>query len=104
MRSRFISLLLGTVGALAAGASACAETDDSRTVTMPYADCLAIIAETAQEIDEKPVTLVGTDDLTTVRINASDGFVTISCSRPENRMTLAKSPVLAAAGQTAAAR
>jgi hypothetical protein len=68
---------------------------------MPFTECLAIIAEASQEVDEEPVRLVSTDDEVSVRINASDGFVTVSCSRPDNRMVLTKSPVPAAAGLTA---
>lgn len=101
MRALWIGLVFGAFGIVAAGPVARAETADTRIATMPFAECLAIIAEVAQEMDEDPVTLVGTDDLTTVRINASDGFVTVSCSRPDNRMTLTKSPVPAAAGLSA---
>jgi hypothetical protein len=69
---------------------------------MPYSDCLSIIAETSQEMGEAAVQLVKNDDETTVRINASDGFVTVSCYRADNRMVLTKSPVPEAAGMTAA--
>ncbi len=101
MRFLFVSLLLGAFGAVATGSGASAQTADTRVATMPFAECLAIIAETEQELGEKPVTLVSTNDLTTVRINASDGFVTVSCSRPDSKMTLTKSPVPAAAGISA---
>jgi hypothetical protein len=101
MRSLWIGLLLGAFGIVAAGPDARAESPDTRVADMPFTDCLEIIAETSQEVDEKPVTLVSTGDLTTVRIHASDGFVTVSCSRPDNRMTLTKSPVPAAAGMSA---
>lgn len=100
MRRLAMTFLLGTLGIL----SAHAEEANTRIVTMPYSDCLAIIAETAQDMDEAPVQLVNTDNETTVRINASDGFVTVSCERAGNRMTLTKSPVPEAAGLTAAVR
>ncbi|MEZ0172020.1 hypothetical protein [Microvirga sp. TS319] len=83
------------------GAAAHAEEANTRVAAMPYSDCLSIITETAQETGEAPVQTVSNDDETTVRINASDGFVTVSCSR-SGRMVLTKSPVPAAAGQTAA--
>jgi hypothetical protein len=101
MRFLAINLLFGVFGLFASGFGAHAETADTRTADMPYADCLSIIAEASEEVDEEPVHLVNTSDLTTVRINASDGFVTVSCSRSDNRMTLTKSPVPAAAGMTA---
>ena len=40
-------------------------------------------------------------DMVSVRLIASDGFVTVSCDRGSKRMTLTKSPVPAAAGMTA---
>jgi len=99
MRPLIVGLILGLSGAL----GATAEPANTRTATMPFEECLAIIAETAQEIGEEPVRLVSSADEVAVRINASDGFVTVSCSRPDNRMVLSKSPVPAAAGLSAAA-
>lgn len=101
MRSSSISILLGALGIFAAGSNALAETENTRIATMPFEECLSIIAEVSRELDEDPVSLVSTGDLTTVRINASDGFVTVSCSRADDRMTLTRSPVPAAAGMTA---
>lgn len=91
-------VLFGVLGLL----SAHAEESNTRIATMPYAECLAIIAETAQEMGEPPVQLVNNDNEAKVRINASDGFVTVSCERVGNRMILTKSPVPDAAGLTAA--
>lgn len=101
MRSLMLFAFSGILAALAAGSAVQAQEADTRIASMPYADCLSIIAEVSGDIDEKPVHLVDTDDLTTVRINASDGFVTVSCSRSDNRMVLTKSPVPDAAGLTA---
>jgi len=98
MRRLAIAFLLGMTGSL----SVHAEDVNTRVVTMPYSECLAIIDETAGEIGEAPVKLVNTNDETKVRINASDGFVTVSCERSGNRMVLTKSPVPDAAGLTAA--
>jgi hypothetical protein len=102
MRSLSISMLFGVFGAFAAGTGVHAQSADTRIASMPYAECLAIIAETSQEMGEEPVSLVSTDDVRTVRINASDGFVTVSCDRSDNKITLTKSPVPEAAGLTAA--
>ncbi len=65
---------------------------------MPFGDCLSIIAETAGETGEEPVSLVRTSDILTVRIDAADGFVTVSCSRPDNKMTLTKAAATVTAG------
>ena len=99
MRSSLMAILVGT---FAATFGAQAQSADTRIASMPFAECLAIISEAAQDVDEEPVKLVSTSDEVTVRINASDGFVTVSCDRSSNKMTLTKSPVPEAAGMTAA--
>ncbi|EIM27759.1 hypothetical protein [Microvirga lotononidis] len=101
MRSTLLATMLGTLGAVAAGSAALAA--DTRIASMPFSECLSIINEAAQDVGEEPVKLVSTDDTVTVRINASDGFVTVSCDRSASKMTLTKSPVPEAAGLTAAA-
>ena len=102
MRSSLLAIMFGALGALAAGSAALAQSADTRIASMPFGECLSIINEAAQEVDEEPVKLVSTSDVVTVRINASDGFVTVSCDRSANKMTLTKSPVPEAAGMTAA--
>ncbi|MCG7392183.1 hypothetical protein MHY87_04615 [Microvirga sp. ACRRW] len=97
MRALVVASLLSTLGIF----SAHAEEANTRVAAMPYSECLSIIAETAQEMGEAPVQLVNNDEETTVRINASDGFVTVSCSRAD-KIVLTKSPVPEAAGMTAA--
>jgi len=101
MRSLALSFLLGALGIFSCSVALRAQEANTRVAAMPYSDCLAIIAETAQELGETPVQLVNNDEETTVRINAADGFVTVSCSRA-NRIVLSKSAVPEAAGKTAA--
>ena len=102
MRSSLLATILGALGALVAGSAALAQSADTRIASMPFGECLSIINEAAQEVDEEPVKLVSTSDMVTVRIAASDGFVTVSCDRSANKMTLTKSPVPEAAGMTVA--
>lgn len=100
VRSFLITIMFAASGAFAAfGAQA--QSADTRIASMPFAECLSIIDEASQEVDEEPVKLVSTSDVVTVRINASDGFVTMSCNRSDNKITLTKSPVPAAAGMSA---
>ena len=101
MRSFSIAILSGLTMALAFGSAAQAQSADTRIASMPFGDCLAIIDEAAQEMDSEPVKLVSTTDKVTVRLAASDGFVTVSCDRGSARMTLTKSPVPGAAGMSA---
>jgi hypothetical protein len=63
----------------------------TRVVSFRFADCLAILADVAQEQGVTPVTLVSTADLQVARIEAADGAVTISCDRAAGRMALTKS-------------
>ncbi|MET0531236.1 MAG: hypothetical protein ABW003_23365 [Microvirga sp.] len=101
MRLTIVSVISGALGILSLGSAVHAQDVNSRVASMPYADCLAIIAEASDEVDEQPLRLVDTSDETTVRIPASDGFVTVSCSRADNQMVLTKSPVPQAAGMSA---
>ena len=103
MRALAMMSLLGALGILSFSVAARAEDANTRIAAMPYSDCLSIINETAQETGMAPVQLVDNDEGTTVRISASDGFVTVSCSRG-GKMMLTKSPVPEAAGLTAATR
>ena len=100
MRPLSVALLFAIAGLSLSGLDARAEAD-TRIAAMPFSECLSIISEAAQEVGEEPVKLVSGSDLVTVRINASDGFVTVSCSRSDNRMTLTRSAVPAAAGLSA---
>ena len=101
MRSFMMVILAGSFGMAAIGAAQ-AQSPDTRIASMPFGECLSIINEAAQEMDEEPVKLVNTSDVVTARIQASDGFVTVSCDRSANKITLTKSPVPEAAGMTAA--
>jgi hypothetical protein len=101
MRSLLMVILAGTLST-AAISGAQAQSADTRIASMPFAECLSIISEAAQEMDEEPVKLVNTSDVVTARLQASDGFVTVSCDRSASRITLTKSPVPEAAGMSAA--
>jgi hypothetical protein len=101
MRYFLMVILAGAFGTAAIG-GAQAQSADTRIASMPFSECLSIISEAAQEVDEEPVKLVNTTDVVTARIQASDGFVTVSCDRSANKITLTKSPVPEAAGMTAA--
>jgi hypothetical protein len=83
--------LVVALGLSASGFDAHAEPAAGRVATMPFSECLAIIAEVSQEMDVAPVSLVDTGDIRTVRLDASDGVVTVTCRRQDNRMLLTRS-------------
>jgi hypothetical protein len=101
MQALAVISLISTFGIFSLGATAQAEDANTRIAAMPYSECLSIIAETAQDMGEAPTQMINNDEETTVRFNASDGFVSVSCSRAD-KMVLTKSPVPEAAGMTAA--
>ncbi len=101
MRSWVAIFLLGFIGSFSSYTAAQADDANTRIAALPYSDCLSIIAEASHEMDEAPVQLINNEEETSVRINASDGFVTITCHRNTDKMVLTKSPVPKAAGVTA---
>lgn len=97
MRASPIAVLLGAAGLLAAS-GASGETLRARTATLPFDQCLEIINEVSAEFDAEPFGLVNTENERTVRFEADDGYVTVSCSRADNKMVLATGPMPAQAG------
>ena len=79
-----------TSAALASFGAAAAASESTKTAPMPFKECLAIIAEVAQETRVMLMTLANTGDLRAVRIDADDGSVTIRCSRAEGIVTITK--------------
>ena len=82
--------LTAVIAAIVTGLTARAEEAGERVVTMPYNECLAIIAEAAYYLDEHPVTLALTSDLMLVWVDAGNGSVMVLCWRPSNLMVLSK--------------
>ncbi len=97
MSTRCSGFLLGAL-ALVAATGALAASDGTRTATLPFDDCLSIISEISSDLGEEPVVLVKTSDIHSVRIDAEDGYVTVSCSRPDSKMTLTKTGSTVTAG------
>ncbi len=101
---RLLPALLALASAALTSSSVVALPESTKTAPMPFKECLAIIAEVTQETGAMPATLANTGDLRAVRINADDGFVTISCRRVEGTMTISKSTRSAAIPTVTAAR
>lgn len=84
-------LVLAALGLFAVGSGARAEPANGRVASMPFSECLSIITEVAQEMDAAPVNLADTSEIRSVRFDAADGAVTVTCNRRDNRMLLARS-------------
>jgi hypothetical protein len=83
------SFLIG-VFAIVAGAAAITgmSAGASRTATMPYEDCLEIIAEASRDMEPASLLLRDTASGRTLRIAAADGHVTVACRRDDRTITL----------------
>jgi hypothetical protein len=82
--------------------SGAAETNKPRVASLPFSDCLGILAEVSKGAGVRPLHVVSTDDLRVTRFEAADGFLTISCNRQQGRMVMTKHAAPAASTVVAA--
>jgi hypothetical protein len=64
----------------------------SSSQSMPFEQCLEVIRRTASELGVAPVNIVETDILRIVRFCAVDESILVSCSRPDEKLVLTRSP------------
>ena len=57
-----------------------------------FEECVGLIQNTAGEIGIAPTNLVETNVMRMVRFNLDDGSVLMTCSRPDNRLVVTRSP------------
>src|SRR4051812_47623501 len=76
--------LCGDMGAVSVGGAP----TESRTEVMAFGDCISMVEEISSEMGVKPISILRTGDVWLTRIEAFDGAVTITCSRPDRRVTL----------------
>ena len=86
------SKLVVISAAILVSLSAAASADDRglRAEKMPFQDCLALIDEVAGEFGTGARRLQRTRDRHSAQIHASDGIVTLVCSRTDQTVTLSK--------------
>jgi hypothetical protein len=63
---------------------------EQRTEAMAFATCIALTEEMSKEMGVAPANVLRTQDVWLTRIDAADGSVILTCSRPDNRLTLKK--------------
>lgn len=78
------------VGVLCANAPAYAV--ESTSVSASFDKCLATIRKTSSDLGIAPINIVETNIMRMVRFPTSDGSVLITCSKPDQRMVVTKSP------------
>jgi hypothetical protein len=89
-----ISRLTGGLAALAlscaAGAGAAHAGTGSRTESISFGECLALVEEVSDELGVTPVNILRTKDVWVIRVDAVDGAIVITCNRPDSRLTLTR--------------
>jgi hypothetical protein len=90
MRVSSITLAMAVATTLAIAGDAMAEPPRSRTETMPFEECLSLIDEVAADLDAADVTRLRNGDRSTIRIDALDGIVTVTCTRADNKLVLSR--------------
>jgi hypothetical protein len=64
----------------------------STSKSMSFEKCLATIAEVAESTGVDPVNIVETSEVRVARFNTSDGSVLVTCSSPDRKMIITRSP------------
>jgi hypothetical protein len=87
-------MLLCLVLSLALGFQYAAVADDvqSEAKTMPFDQCLRLIRQAGTQLGIPPINIVETNDLRVTRFCTIDGSVLVSCSRPDEKLVMTKSP------------
>lgn len=65
----------------------------SRTYSrgVPYPACLQFIADTAERLKQAPINIVETSEIRVVRFRTADGSILMTCSRPDEKLTMTES-------------
>ncbi len=93
MKNAVTALLAAVAFALAPGAAAQPKGKvESVSRPLQFEACLELIRRTAQVIGVAPINIVETTAVRMVRFNTSDGSVLITCSRPDQKVVITRSP------------
>jgi hypothetical protein len=59
---------------------------------MSFDRCIDSIETVSTEVGAAPISIVETDAVRIVRLNTVDGSVLVTCSRPDRKMVITRSP------------
>lgn len=90
MRIARASCAVGLLAALGNGAPVAAEIPSLRREVMPFHRCIGLIKELSDSLGATPIGVLQTRDVRIVRIEAIDGIVLVTCSRPDGTVTVAR--------------
>ena len=60
---------------------------------LPFEECLLLIRDVGQSLGIEGTSVVETSDMRLVRFTVSDGSLLVTCSRPDSRIIMVRSPV-----------
>lgn len=89
MRVMMAAVILGLVGGAALARSGVP--DDARD--LPFEDCLVLIHDVGRSLGIEATPIVDTRDLRLVRFSVSDGSLLVTCSRPDSKIVMVRSPM-----------
>lgn len=72
--------------------SAVAGEVQSEAKTMPFDQCLRLIRQAGTQLGVPSINIVETDDVRVTRFCSIDGSVLVSCSRPDEKLVITRSP------------
>jgi hypothetical protein len=89
---RFLSAGLSALLVSAGGWAEASESGFSRTERMAFGECVLLMKEVSDELGVMPTSILQTKDVRIIRIEAADGVVILTCSRPDGTLVLVKRP------------
>jgi hypothetical protein len=60
---------------------------------LPFEDCLLLIQDVGQSLGVEATSVVETSDMRLVRFSVFDGSLLVTCSRPDSKIVMVRSPV-----------
>ena len=88
MRAMMAAVFLGLVGGTAFARSGVPDARD-----LPFEDCLVLIHDVGRSLGIEATPIVDTRDLRLVRFSVSDGSLLVTCSRPDSKIVMVRSPM-----------
>jgi hypothetical protein len=65
---------------------------ESTSKAMSFEACLAAIRQVSGDLGIAPINIVETEILRMVRFPTADGSVLVTCSRPDSKLVITRSP------------
>jgi hypothetical protein len=67
--------------------------EDTGARDLPFEECLLLIRDVGLSLGIEPTDIVATRELRLVRFSVSDGSLLVTCSRPDSKLVMLRSPI-----------